>query len=76
MTIDIRISDSPEKIICISPVMGDWSWETLVFVVIVMTETGTLNFIILKRRSQLKIEFFTIPSNRLANFGESYRRWI
>ncbi|KAF9449472.1 hypothetical protein P691DRAFT_552168 [Macrolepiota fuliginosa MF-IS2] len=30
---------SPAEIICISPVLGRWSWETLIFVVILFFET-------------------------------------
>ncbi|KAF9449477.1 hypothetical protein P691DRAFT_552493 [Macrolepiota fuliginosa MF-IS2] len=33
------INISPTEIVCISPVIGSWSWETLVFTVILIVET-------------------------------------
>lgn len=37
ITLDVNIS--PTEIICISPVLGTWSWESLVFCVVLVVET-------------------------------------
>ncbi|KAJ3562174.1 hypothetical protein NP233_g9744 [Leucocoprinus birnbaumii] len=46
----LQITDRalPSQFICISPMMGNWSWETLVFVAIMITETAIASLTIIR----------------------------
>ncbi|KAF5363450.1 hypothetical protein D9756_001015 [Leucocoprinus leucothites] len=47
---DLRISNpaSPPQFICISPVIGRWSWESLAFVSVIITETGIASLTVVR----------------------------